>query len=58
MQIDGYISLPDNRKDYWWVHVNEQTRDFIHGMEDEGVPPGDDGTSQWALSLAPMTIAF
>jgi hypothetical protein len=32
--------------------VNEETRDFVHGVEDERVSPGDDCASQWALSLA------
>ena len=36
--------------------MNEQARDFIHGMEDEGVSPSDDGTSQWALTLALATF--
>ena len=47
------VDLPDDSEDYWWVHVNKQTRDFIHGVEDERISPGDDGTGQWALSSAP-----
>jgi len=47
------VDLPDNSEDYRWVHVNEKTGDFIHGVEDERISPGDDGTGQWALSSAP-----
>jgi hypothetical protein len=53
MQMNGYVSLPDNSEDYWWVHVNEQTRDFIHGVEDKRIPPGDDCASQRTLPSAP-----
>jgi len=46
----GCVSLPDNGEDYWGVHVNKETRDFIHGVENKRIPPGDDSASQWTLS--------
>jgi hypothetical protein len=46
--IRGVGNIPDDREDHRGVHVDEQTSDFVEGMEDEGVTPCDNSASQWA----------